>query len=73
MLFVRVLFPQVVFEFETSVSVTMTEPYIAGFLAFREVDFLLERLSVVRSERPRYTYGCSMILASISFFFLRCY
>ena len=25
----------------------MTEPYIAGFLAFREVDFLLERLSVV--------------------------
>ena len=44
------MFPQVVFE--TSVSVTMTEPYIAGFLAFREVDFLLERLSVVRSERP---------------------
>ena len=45
------VFPaQVVYE--TSASVTMTEPYIAGFLAFREVDFLLERLSVVRSQRP---------------------
>ena len=27
----------------------MTKPYIAGFLAFREVDFLLERLHV---EKP---------------------
>ena len=30
----------------------MTKPYIAGFPAFREVDFLLERLHVVRNEKP---------------------
>ena len=38
--------------YQSSADITMTEPYIAGFLAFREVDFLLERLHVVRSEKP---------------------
>ena len=30
----------------------MKEPYIPGFLAFREVDFLLERLEKVRENYP---------------------
>ena len=32
----------------------MTEPYIPGFLAFREVNFLLERLEAVKTECPQF-------------------
>ena len=32
--------------------VTMTEPYIPGFLAFREVGFLMDRLKEVVREKP---------------------
>ena len=32
----------------------MTEPYIPGFLAFREVNFLLERLETVKTECPQF-------------------
>ena len=32
----------------------MTEPYIPGFLAFREVNFLLERLETVKTEYPQF-------------------
>jgi deoxyinosine 3'endonuclease (endonuclease V) len=32
----------------------MTEPYIPGFLAFREVNFLLERLEAVKAECPQF-------------------
>ena len=34
--------------------VEMKEPYIAGFLAFREVDFLLDRLKEVREKNPQH-------------------
>ena len=30
----------------------MTEPYIPGFLAFREVGFLMDRLEEVKNEKP---------------------
>ena len=33
----------------------MTEPYIPGFLAFREVGFLLDRLEEVRQNHPQFT------------------
>ena len=33
-------------------DVTFTQPYASGFLAFREVDFLLDLLAEVRRERP---------------------
>ena len=32
----------------------MTEPYIPGFLAFREVNFLLEILETVKIEHPQF-------------------
>ena len=32
----------------------MTEPYIPGFLAFREVNFLLERLEAVKTEYSQF-------------------
>ena len=34
--------------------VEMKEPYVAGFLAFREVDFLLERLKKVKEQHPQH-------------------
>ncbi len=34
--------------------VEMKEPYIPGFLAFREVGFLLDRLNDVRRNFPQY-------------------
>lgn len=30
----------------------MTEPYIPGFLGFREVQFLVERLEEVKRDQP---------------------
>lgn len=35
--------------------VEMTEPYIPGFLAFREVEFLMNRLRVVEESNPHLT------------------
>lgn len=35
-----------------SAVVEMTEPYIPGFLAFREVEFLMDRLQEVREKHP---------------------
>lgn len=32
--------------------VEMVEPYIPGFLAFREVGFLIERLEEIKEKRP---------------------
>jgi len=32
--------------------VEMAEPYIPGFLAFREVGFLLQRLEMVKHDCP---------------------
>ena len=34
--------------------VEMTEPYLPGFLAFREVDFLLDRLKEIEKEHPQF-------------------
>lgn len=36
----------------SSEEVTMSEPYIPGFLAFREVNFLIERLEAVKRDHP---------------------
>ena len=41
--------------------VEMVEPYIPGFLAFREVDFLLKRLEVVKHDYPHLTPQVSAI------------
>ena len=46
---------------ESKAVVRMKEPYLPGFLAFREVDFLLERLREVQMKQPHsspqvYTY-----------------
>ena len=37
---------------ESKAVVRMKEPYLPGFLAFREVDFLLERLREVQMKQP---------------------
>ena len=37
---------------ESKAAVRMKEPYLPGFLAFREVDFLLERLREVQKKQP---------------------
>jgi deoxyinosine 3'endonuclease (endonuclease V) len=34
--------------------VEMVEPYIPGFLAFREVGFLMDRLEEIKQEKPEY-------------------
>lgn len=39
---------------ESRAVVEMREPYIPGFLAFREVEFLLGRLEEVRRTHPRH-------------------
>ena len=36
------------------VIVRYTQPYIAGFLAFREVDFLVEIIDEIRDTKPQY-------------------
>ena len=38
----------------SSAVVEMTEPYIPGFLAFREVGFLQERLDAVKQDHPDF-------------------
>ena len=40
--------------YESKAVVEMREPYIPGFLAFREVEFLLERLSEVHRQQPQH-------------------
>ena len=38
--------------YESFEMVTLTEPYIPGFLAFREVGFLLRMLEKLRADKP---------------------
>lgn len=45
-------FPSLEVVHVSSAMVEMTEPYIPGFLAFREVSFLMERLEAVREHLP---------------------
>ncbi|KAF1395555.1 hypothetical protein PFLUV_G00012740 [Perca fluviatilis] len=45
------IFSQVLYE--DSQMVTLTAPYIAGFLAFRETPFLLEALQRLERNQPR--------------------
>ena len=45
-------FPSLEVVHVSSALVEMTEPYIPGFLAFREVGFLLELLECVREKCP---------------------
>lgn len=45
----------------SSALVEMTEPYIPGFLAFREVGFLVELLESVRQQCPHLTPQVIMV------------
>ncbi|CAI8045778.1 Endonuclease V [Geodia barretti] len=47
-------YPQLKVVHESRAVVEMREPYIPGFLAFREVDFLLERLREVQRQHPQH-------------------
>ena len=40
--------------YESKAVVEMREPYIPGFLAFREVEFLLERLGEIHRQQPQH-------------------
>lgn len=46
----HLIFPQVLYE--DSRMVTLTAPYIAGFLAFRETPFLLDALKRLQRNKP---------------------
>ena len=53
----------------------MTEPYIPGFLAFREVNFLLERLDDVKTHYPHIVPQVSLLctaMATILNWFVSC-
>ena len=39
---------------ESKALVHMKEPYLPGFLAFREVEFLMDRLRDVQMEYPHH-------------------
>ncbi|KPP78967.1 endonuclease V-like, partial [Scleropages formosus] len=45
-------YPQLELLYEDSQMVTLTTPYIAGFLAFRETPFLLEALQRLKTKQP---------------------
>ncbi|XP_072168425.1 endonuclease V-like [Diadema setosum] len=45
-------FPDLEVVYEDSQTVNMTQPYISGFLAFREVPFFLDRLQRLRESKP---------------------
>ena len=44
--------PQLHVVYSDCAPVRVQQPYIPGFLAFREVDFLLERIQHLRATRP---------------------
>lgn len=48
-------FPSLEVLHSSSAMVEMTEPYIPGFLAFREVGFLVDQLESVRKRHPNLT------------------
>ena len=50
--FVILKFPELVVVYEDLSMVELTAPYIPGFLAFREADFLVEKIEKVRREQP---------------------
>lgn len=45
-------YPNLKVIYEDTQIVKMTQPYIPGFLAFREVEFILALIQKLRSERP---------------------
>ena len=48
-------FPSLEVVHMCSAMVKMVEPYIAGYLAFREVEFIMERLEEVKDKCPHLT------------------
>ncbi|XP_024914301.1 endonuclease V isoform X2 [Cynoglossus semilaevis] len=46
-------YPDLKLLYEDSRMVTLTAPYVAGFLAFRETPFLLEALQRLQQKQPR--------------------
>ncbi|XP_006799696.1 endonuclease V-like [Neolamprologus brichardi] len=66
-------YPDLQVLYEDSQMVTLTAPYIAGFLAFRETPFLLEALQRLKKNQPTllpqhvysplFHFGCDLIVA----------
>eukprot|EP01080_Neovahlkampfia_damariscottae_P008259 gene8259-84_t len=54
-------FPELKVEFEIYKKVKMQQPYISGFLAFREVDFLVDLINIVRKEHSKYVPQLIMV------------
>ena len=47
-------YPELKVEFELYKKVKMQLPYISGFLAFREVDFLVDLIDIVKKDHPKF-------------------
>jgi len=52
--FVVLEFPELNVVYEDLQLVKLTAPYIAGFLAFREVHFCVEQIEKLRKNKPQY-------------------
>lgn len=52
---VVVSFPDLEVVYEDYEMIKLTAPYISGFLAFREVDFLVALFNKVKKKNPKYT------------------
>lgn len=52
---VVLVFPSLEVVHVCSAMVEMVEPYIPGYLAFREVEFIMERLGEVQEKYPHLT------------------
>lgn len=46
--------------YEDYEMIKLTAPYISGFLAFREVDFLVALFNKVKKNNPKYTPDVSI-------------
>jgi endonuclease V len=54
-------YPELKVEFELYKKVRMQLPYITGFLAFREVDFLVDLVDTVRKDHPKFVPQLIMV------------
>ncbi|XP_041358795.1 endonuclease V-like [Gigantopelta aegis] len=52
--FVVVTFPQMEIVYEDYQMVKLTAPYIPGFLAFREADFIIQQYEKLKAVQPQY-------------------
>ncbi|XP_062620767.1 endonuclease V-like [Saccostrea cucullata] len=54
-------FPDLEVVYEDYQMVKLTQPYIAGFLAFREVEFMVQLYENVKKNEPKYTPQVIMV------------